>query len=183
MAAILEKLAARLKTAAKGSQDACRALQELRALAARLRDERAEVLARPIPLAEAQSAAASAVMGDGARLLGDLSLAELTRPTDGRTPTLRLTADQRAALAFAAAATEVVKVLTTRLADHYRAHNLQGIGADARAAELARIDAEALATELAEESVIRGLEAMGLPVLRRADADPRALLADDRELK
>jgi len=48
--------------------------------------------------------------------------------------------------------------------------------------ELARIDAELLDAELAEEGVIRDLEASGFDMLRRPDADPRALLAADEVL-
>jgi len=48
-----------------------------------------------------------------------------------------------------------------------------------RAKKLAAAEAAALAAELAEERVIRSLEALGLDVARRPDADASALLAAD----
>jgi hypothetical protein len=60
--------------------------------------------------------------------------------------------------------------------------NNPGISAEARAAALAAIDLELLDAELTEESIIRSAESAGFQIARRADADPRAVLADDREL-
>lgn len=51
-----------------------------------------------------------------------------------------------------------------------------------RGSRLAKIDADILAAELAEEAVIRMAEAGGFPVERRIDADPRAVLARDEDL-
>ncbi len=53
---------------------------------------------------------------------------------------------------------------------------------DTRAKKLTRAQADLLALELAEEAAIRALEAAGLPVMRRPDADPRVLLASDTSL-
>ncbi|RVT49654.1 hypothetical protein [Rubrivivax albus] len=52
-----------------------------------------------------------------------------------------------------------------------------------RARLLADADAALFAAELAEEKIVVQLEAQGLPVVRRADADPRAVLwmDDDAE--
>ncbi len=49
-------------------------------------------------------------------------------------------------------------------------------------ARLAEVDAERTAVELREESAIRQLERSGLPVLRRPDASPVALLVADDAL-
>jgi hypothetical protein len=46
-----------------------------------------------------------------------------------------------------------------------------------RARQLADADAALFAAELAEERLIMALEAQGLPVMRRGDADARAVLA------
>lgn len=51
-----------------------------------------------------------------------------------------------------------------------------------RQAEIAKLDQEILDAELAEESIIRTAEAAGFPVRRRAEADPRAVLATDEAL-
>ena len=56
------------------------------------------------------------------------------------------------------------------------------ISAEEREAALHRIDEDLLDLELAEEAAIRSAEAVGLHVQRRADADPRAVLAGDDAL-
>lgn len=52
----------------------------------------------------------------------------------------------------------------------------------AREQKLKALDRQLLDCELAEESIIRQAELSGFPVCRRADADPRAVLAHDRSL-
>jgi len=49
-------------------------------------------------------------------------------------------------------------------------------------ADLAALDADLLAAEMAEESLIRSAEASGIEITRRRDADPRAVLAADAAL-
>ncbi len=181
--ALIQKLTARRKAATKGLGDTRRALSELRALGARLRDQRAEIEARPVTLEQAQVAASEALHLEAARVLDDLSLSSLAKPGDCRTPTLRLNDRDMAALAFAASADGAAAAVRDRLADHYQKHGLQGLDAEDRDAQLAKIEAECLACELAEEAIIRDLEEDGVAPLRRPDADPRALLADSRELK
>jgi hypothetical protein len=51
-----------------------------------------------------------------------------------------------------------------------------------RVERIAEAEAELLALELSEEATVRSLEAAGLPVERRADADPRAVLASESSL-
>lgn len=57
-----------------------------------------------------------------------------------------------------------------------------GITEEERAQRLEAIDRDLLDAELAEESIIRAAEASGFPVLRRSNADPRAVLAPDGAL-
>lgn len=52
-----------------------------------------------------------------------------------------------------------------------------GPSAADRAARLSALDAELLELEAAEEKAIRALESQGVEVIRRGDADPRAVLA------
>lgn len=179
---VIQKLKTRRAAAAKASQDTQKALSELRSLSARLRDQRAEIKARPVPLAEAQEAAAEAVLREADGAIADLNLSSLMRPGDGRPPSLNLDAQQMAMLAFAVQADGVAALVGVRLAERYRAMP-EGIADNDRAAALAKIDADALAAECAEEAVIRDMEREGAAPLRRADADPRALLAADAELK
>lgn len=104
----------------------------------------------------------------------------LMRPADGR-PAMSARIDLTKAGAALAAAS---------LADRYRdaaeaefaRRRTEGLTPEARAAHLAEIDAEIRAAEKAEEIAIRQAEAMGFPILRRADADPRVVLARDDDL-
>jgi hypothetical protein len=59
-----------------------------------------------------------------------------------------------------------------------------GLTAEERTAQLVKIDADLLAAEMAEETVLREIEAgTGTAMPRRADADPRVLLAPTEELQ
>lgn len=58
----------------------------------------------------------------------------------------------------------------------------EGLTDEQMNARLAEIDAEILSAELSEEAAIRALEGAGVTVLRRADASPVAVLADDAAL-
>ena len=57
-----------------------------------------------------------------------------------------------------------------------------GLTAAERATRLAKADARLLELSLAEEAAVRALEAAGMAVARRPDADPRAVLAADSDL-
>jgi hypothetical protein len=54
----------------------------------------------------------------------------------------------------------------------------KGLSNEERDDRLATLDRQILDAELAEETIIRNAEAIGLPVARRADANPLAVLAD-----
>ncbi len=57
-----------------------------------------------------------------------------------------------------------------------------GLDAATRAERIRGVDRKILDAELAEESMIRSAEAAGFPILRRRDADPRAVLAHEKVL-
>lgn len=57
-----------------------------------------------------------------------------------------------------------------------------GVTEAERAAALAKLDRQILDAELAEESIIRAAEESGFSILRRSDADPRAVLAHSKVL-
>ncbi|MDK4714676.1 hypothetical protein [Rhizobium sp. CNPSo 4039] len=59
----------------------------------------------------------------------------------------------------------------------------KGISAADRARELAKAEGELLEFECAEEAIIRHAEQCGIDVLRRIDADPRAVLCSGEFLK
>ncbi|MHC9236619.1 hypothetical protein ACX9MO_13375 [Pseudooceanicola sp. 502str34] len=56
------------------------------------------------------------------------------------------------------------------------------LSADARAERIAEAEDDLLQLELTEEAAVRSMEAAGVVIARRADADPRAILASDASL-
>lgn len=71
----------------------------------------------------------------------------------------------------------LARAIATDLHANYAAATAKPLAPAMRAKELARLDADLLAAEVAEEAAIRAAEARGEQVDRRADADPRAVLA------
>lgn len=59
---------------------------------------------------------------------------------------------------------------------------LSPLSDEEREMKFAAMDRQLLDLELAEESIIRQAEAAELPICRRSDADPRAVLAHDKVL-
>ncbi|MCA1775565.1 MAG: hypothetical protein LC676_08150 [Loktanella sp.] len=129
----------------------------------------------------AKAAVAQSVLASAERAVEGLNLASLMRP-GRRGPALMLSDQETAALALAANAEGVAALISSRLAQAYRGQPEAMTAAEQRAA-LDRLDGEILDAELAEEGVVRELERAGFEILRRPDADPRALLAHDSELK
>ena len=70
--------------------------------------------------------------------------------------------------------------LKKKLKDHYVER--PGISDKDREKELARIDADHVAAELVEESLIRNAERADIMLQRRRDANPAAVLAADEVL-
>ena len=178
---LLGKLKSARNSASKAAGDATKAIDELRALRTRLLDERDDIAGRPRPQAEAEDAVAQSVLASAERAVAGINLASLMRPGRGG-PTLNLSDQEIAALALAANVESVVATIRARLAQKYEG-GPQPLTADDQRAELERIDAELLACELSEEGIVRELEGAGFEVQRRVDADARALLAADAELK
>ncbi|AXQ93004.1 hypothetical protein LV780_03765 [Cereibacter azotoformans] len=75
---------------------------------------------------------------------------------------------------------EIRAVVEGQLRD--RLNGLEPMDPETRRKKLGRAQADLLALEMAEESAIRMMERAGLPVMRRPDADARALLAADASL-
>lgn len=76
--------------------------------------------------------------------------------------------------------TELRRVIEGQLTD--LTDGRQTLGAAERQKKIERAQADLLAAELADEAAVRAMEAIGLDVARRPDADPRALLAADSAL-
>ena len=83
-------------------------------------------------------------------------------------------------LLFAALAPQLKAILLKKLEAHFKQR--PGIAADDRAEQIAEIDRELRDLELSEESCIRAASRAGFEILRRADANPAAVLASDDEL-
>ena len=174
--------------AAQAAADATRefheALSAIRDLNARLRDRRRRIERAPAPMEEAVAADdrhlrhTAETCGVDA-LLGDL-MGGGGRGA-ARVPAVETKAMTK--LLTAAAADLVRDCLVRRLEAAYEGTDARPLSADERAKALARLDGEIFDAELAEERLIREAERAGLSVLRRADADPRALLAHDDELE
>jgi hypothetical protein len=67
--------------------------------------------------------------------------------------------------------------LAAEIENHYRTRGDAGVADDDREQRLAELDDELLELETDEERMICQAEAAGLTVLRRGDADPRAIVA------
>ncbi|TIS04589.1 MAG: hypothetical protein E5X14_22550 [Mesorhizobium sp.] len=87
---------------------------------------------------------------------------------------------QNAATILLGFAAPLLRQRLEKLSETYAAGD--GPTADAHRQLLAKFDAELLDLELAEESLVRAAEAAGIEILRRGDADPRAVLAADSSL-
>ncbi|ANL02200.1 hypothetical protein AMJ96_CH00609 [Rhizobium sp. N113] len=75
---------------------------------------------------------------------------------------------------------QIAESMKVQVEELYR--HRPGISDAEREMRLQEIDRKILDSELAEESMIRTAEGSGFPVLRRRDADPRAVLAHDKVL-
>ncbi|KZY47457.1 hypothetical protein A3731_07865 [Roseovarius sp. HI0049] len=177
---MLKNLKSARGKAAKATSEAQAALSEIRQLRLRLLDQRDDVASRALPLDHAIEAMERALERQVEQAVGDINLSSLTRP-GGREPSLNLDAHDRASLAFAAARGDIGALLRERLEAQYEG-GLEALAPEEKAKRLAALDEELLSCELAEESTIRELEAAGIAVMRRSDADPRATLASDSEM-
>lgn len=171
----VKKLLAGSRKAAASVSDG---LQELRMRRLRLLDERDELASRPVPQADALAAldrdldelVKIAKRETNVRSLTRADNPSWTIPQNGILIGLLIGANREAFRAQ----------LTDMIAPAYA--DAKPIEAAEREASLRRLDEELLDIELAEEAAIRAAEAAGMSVLRRADADPRAVLAGDDAL-
>lgn len=154
-----------------------RGIQDLRDHIETLRDRREEILKLPValPLAEKRIDEWVTSQVSGAR-------STATRPEhfvssrEGWTPPRFALVDSL----VIALANQAAQALKEDLRTLYE--NMDCIDEADRQVEIAKLDEEMLDAELAEEGIIRTAEAAGFPVRRRADADPRAVLAVDEVL-
>ena len=154
-------------------------LAELRMRRLRLLDERDELASRPVPKDEALAALDRDIDELIAIAMRETNVRSLTR-AEAPSWTIPQNGVLMGLLIGASRAT-FRDQLAAMLEPAY-SNEAKPIPAEEREAALRRIDEDLLDLELAEEAAIRSAEAVGLHVQRRADADPRAVLASDDAL-
>jgi len=77
---------------------------------------------------------------------------------------------------------EALRTAFREEANTFYAQHPEALSDDARTAKLAELDAEQLCTACDEERTIREAESAGVPIARRGDASPPAVLTPDEEL-
>lgn len=168
-------------------------VDESREQIATLRAERQTVLHAPRPLAEILAALDDWLDDAATNSVDRLRLGQLTRRDMPAGIQLPFSVDRQTAAIDASAACNVLlglviavarptlrQIIEGQLADMVAAR--PGLTDAEQAARLAELDRQILTTELTEEHCIRALEAAGVPILRRPDAAPMALLATDGAL-
>ncbi len=154
-------------------------LAELRLRRLRLLGERDELASRPVPKDEALRALDRDIdeLVDTAK-----DLANIRSLTRSEQPAWTIPANGILIGLLIGANRAAFRDQLAAMLEPAYAGGAKPIAAEERAATLRRIDDELLDLEKAEEAAIRGAEAAGLSVSRRADADPRAVLLADKEL-
>lgn len=174
----------------RATADALGTVDELRDRLAALREERDQVLAAPVPEAEAlrdldrwlDHVEASAGLPVRGFMHGGEwpNLAVVLRPGQ-KTVDASPAIDQLFALMVATNRPAIRALMAAAIADEYEGQ--APLDADARASRLREIDGDLDRLEKVEEVLIRQAEALGLPILRRGDARPEVVLAADEALK
>lgn len=172
----LKKLLAGSRKAASSVSEG---LHELRLRRLRLLDERDELASRPVPKDEALRALDRDLdeLVDTAK-----DLANIRSLTRSEQPAWTIPANGILMGLLIGANRAAFRDQLAAMLEPAYASGAKPIASEERAATLRRIDDDLFDLEKAEEAAIRGAEAAGLSVLRRADADPRAVLLADEEL-
>ena len=175
---LMAKLKERLKATTAAATEVTGGVDHLRDRLEELRDERKHVEALPV----LREDAVAALDRDLDRLVSNafrgFQTSSLTRSSAPALPSLD---PETAVQLLLSANVEGVRALLVAEIDKTYASD-EGISAEDRKAELARIDAEVEEIERAEELLIRTAEAAGVEILRRADPWPDALLMTDEAL-
>lgn len=165
----------------RANREAFDGIESVRAQIVVLKDRRRAVKSMAVPLSDALAALDRGLDAEIARAVEEFNIASLVRPAN-RTPYLSMELHARNTLGFVllAGRENIRSALAEKVEASYE--GADGIQAEDRAATFAKIDAEILSLELLDERLVREMEAADLQVLRRSDADPRAVLAHDSEL-
>jgi hypothetical protein len=150
-------------------------IDELRDRIAALKVERDSVLKQPLPRDEAMERLDAAINARAATASIEQFVHEVTT---GR-PINVLAGFDHERIAWLLANT-ARPLLVAAVESHYATHT--GLTSSDRTQKLSALAAEILDYEKQEESVCRAAEMAGGKIPRRADADPRAVMAPDSEL-
>lgn len=165
-------------TGGNGGVDAFTAIDKLRQAIILAKGEIADLDAMPIPRDQAEAAldAGIARLGQiGADALTS-GIATLTRPAGHPDFAPRMTTELLFGLIVSVQPQAIRQTVGKELDRVYAGKKaLPTMAARAKARDA--LEAKALEAELEEERLIRQIEAAGVPILRRRDADPRAVLA------
>lgn len=164
--------------AVTATRSALAALEEIEAARGRVAEAKVllgELAAMPVPQAEAEAALDAALARFSERAAEALTVTSLTRPRLRPDFAPELSHSDVVALLIGLHEKEIRKIVGAKLKDVYTGRVV--LPPDERDARAAKIAADLLVLEIAEEAAIRRAEAAGVPVDRRADANPAAVLA------
>ncbi len=179
MALNLKAIFGKQQAATQGVIDA---VEELRVAVIVAQDRRQQIERLPVDRARAEAAIDEGIAMMARKLDVRTIVAALTRPASG-SPRLDLGHVPEALFApwLATVAPDALRSFFLDQVDDVYSSRDDPPEAE-RPAMIEQLDAEILSLELAEEKLLRMSEASGIPILRRADAAPEAVLAADTAL-
>ena len=150
-------------------------LAEVRDLVRELKLERNSIKALPVSKETALDRASSLIA-----LLTEMSRYHYPAPSDFARPDYRHNNVNAPMLVSAFLAAPILAAMHSDIDDFYA--KTRSVTDNERQQLIRDVDRRLLDAELAEESIIRSAEVSGLPIFRRRDADPRAVLAHEEVL-
>ena len=168
----ISKMFARQRAA---TADVAKGVEQIRIAIVVAQDEAAGIAALPIDRARAIAAVDAGIASLADRFDDRMLVAALTRPHDGRP---RLALESMTVPFLAAIAPDMLRAALVERVDAFY-EGRDDLPEAERARRIEQLEDRILELELAEESAIRAAERAGMAILRRADADPRAVLAAD----
>lgn len=160
----------------RGTVDLSEGLEAIRVSIALAKEDRSAIARMPVSAEEAASRAEAWVANLGKSTPLDAIASRLIQP-DWREPA----SSDTLGVVISVLQEQIGAALLSSISSLYGKAKA-GVSASDRAAAIAKHDMQILDLELSEEAIIRAAEAAGIDVLRRADADPRAVLARKEDL-
>lgn len=169
---ITSVVSANSRLASKGVSDG---LAEVRDLVRELKSERNSIRALPVSKETALERASSLIAS-----LTEMSRYHYPSPSDFARPDYQQSNVNATMLMSAFLSDQILAAMCDGIGDFYE--KTRSVSDGERQQLIRDVDRRLLDAELAEESIIRSAEVSGLPIFRRRDADPRAVLAHDEVL-